>query len=390
VNPEDIVVAGVGMHPFGRFDGVSPVQLGQTAVIAALRDAGMRWTEVDAAYFASMYLPATSGARTLKPLGATGIPISDVEAACASGGVALKQALLGLRSGEYGCVAVVGAEKMPRGFMDPRAIFDEWQIEAGVDVTPSYWAMRAIRHMHDHGTTEEQIAGVAVKNHRHSVHNEYAMYRKEFSLAEVLGSALVCDPIRLLGICSPNEGAAAVILVRGDRYQPVEGRRPVRVAGCAQVLAEFSADWRAPMHSLSARDVQRVPPTTRAAAAALEQAGLGVEDVDCFEVQDTDSFSELEAYEHLGLCAVGESGRLIDDRVTELGGPRPVNVSGGLISKGEPVGASHLGQVVELVGQLRGTAGPRQVEGARVGLAHVLGAAGNCAVTVLRASDRPG
>ena len=382
MNPDDVVVAGVGMHPFGRFDGVTPAQMGQAAMIAALRDAGMRWTDVEAAYFSSMYLPATSGARTLKPLGATGIPISDVEAACASGGVAVKQAIMGLRSGEYGCVAVVGAEKMPRGFMDPRMIFEPWQIEIGTDVNPGYWAMRATRHMHDHGTTEEQIAGVAVKNHRHSVHNGYAMYRKEFSLAEVLGSPLVCDPIRLLEICAPNEGAAAAVLVRGDRYRG-DGRAPVRIAGCAQVLAEFSADWRAPMHSLSARDVERVPPTTRAARAAFEQAGLGVDDVSCFEVQDTDAFSELEAYEHLGLCAVGESGRLIDSGATALGGAMPVNVSGGLISKGEPVGASHLGQVVELVGQLRGTAGPRQVEGARVALAHVLGAAGNCAVTVV-------
>jgi acetyl-CoA acetyltransferase len=383
VNANDIVVAGVGMHPFGRFDGVTPVQLGQTAIIAALTDAGMRWKEVEAAYFSSMYLPATSGARTLKPLGATGIPISDVEAACASGGVAVKQAIMGLRTGEYGCVAVVGAEKMPRGFMDPRMIFEPWQIEIGTDVNPSYWAMRAIRHMHDHGTTEDQIAKVAVKNHRHSVHNEYAMYRKEFSLAEVLGSPLVCDPIRLLEICAPNEGAAAAILVRGDRYKP-DGRPPVRIAGCAQVLAEFSSDWRAPMHSLSARHTARVPPSTRASVAAYEQAGLGVEDISCFEVQDTDAFSELEAYEHLGLCAVGESGRLIDEGSTALGGTRPVNVSGGLISKGEPVGASHLGQIVELVGQLRGAAGPRQVEGAEVGLAHVLGAAGNCAVTILR------
>jgi acetyl-CoA acetyltransferase len=209
------------------------------------------------------------------------------------------------------------------------------------------------------------------------------MYRKEFSLAEVLGSPLVCDPIRLLEICAPNEGAAAAILVRGDRYKP-DGRPPVRIAGCAQVLAEFASDWRAPMHSLSARHTARVPPSTRASVAAYEQAGLGVEDISCFEVQDTDAFSELEAYEHLGLCAVGESGRLIDEGSTALGGTRPVNVSGGLISKGEPVGASHLGQIVELVGQLRGAAGPRQVEGAEVGLAHVLGAAGNCAVTILR------
>jgi acetyl-CoA C-acetyltransferase len=137
------------------------------------------------------------------------------------------------------------------------------------------------------------------------------------------------------------------------------------------------------MHSLSARADDAVPPTTRAAAKAFEQAGLGIDDIDCLEVQDTDAFSELEAYEHLGLCGVGESGRLIDEGATDLGGAKPVNASGGLISKGEPVGASHLGQVVEIVQQLRGEAGPRQIAGARVGLAHVLGAAGNCAVTIL-------
>lgn len=378
----DIVVAGVGMHPFGRFDGVTPSQMGQLAVTRALADAGLRWTDVDAAYFATMYLPATSGARTLKPLGATGIPISDVEAACASGGVAMKQAMIGLRSGEYDTVAVVGVEKMPRGFMDPAAIFDPWQVEMGLAVNPAYWAMRANRHMAEHGTTEAQIAAVAVKNHRHSVHNENAMYRKEFSLDEILASKLVCDPIRLLEICAPNEGAAAVILTRADVSHP--GSRPaVRVRACAQVLAEFSADWRAPMHSLSARANDAVPPTTRAAQKAFAQAGVGVDEVDCFEVQDTDAFSELEAYEHLGLCAAGESGRLIDEGMTALGGPRPVNASGGLISKGEPVGASHLGQVVEIVQQLRGAAGRRQVPGAQIGLAHVLGAAGNCAVTIL-------
>ncbi|WP_210717820.1 thiolase family protein [Amycolatopsis acididurans] len=380
-----MVVAGVGMHPFGRFEGVTPAQMGQLAVTRALADAGMRWADVDAAYFASMYLPATSGARTLKPLGATGIPISDVEAACASGGVALKQAILGLRAGEYDCVAVVGVEKMPRGFMDPAMIFEPWQIELGLSVNPSYWAMRASRHMHEYGTTETQIAKVAVKNHRNSVHNENAMYRKEFSLDEILASPLVCDPIRLLEICAPNEGAAAVILTRGDRPAP-DPRPEITIAGCAQVLAGFSADWRAPMHSLSARADDAVPPTSKAAEKAYAEAGIGPDDIDCFEVQDTDAFSELEAYEHLGLCRPGEGGRLIDEGVTDIGGPKPVNASGGLISKGEPVGASHLGQVVEIVRQLRGEARPRQVSGAATGLAHVLGAAGNCAVTILRRS----
>jgi acetyl-CoA acetyltransferase len=236
--------------------------------------------------------------------------------------------------------------------------------------------------MYEFGTTELQIAKVAAKNHEHSVENPYAMYRNAFSVEEILASPMVCDPIRLLEICAPNEGAAAVILSKAP-IDEVGSRHQVRIAGSAHVLAEFSADWRAPMYATSAKAAGAVPPTSRAAALAFNEAGIGPDDIDCFELQDTDAFCELEAYEHLGLCKPGESGRLIDDGITALGGLKPVNVSGGLISKGEPVGASHLGQIVELVTQLRGEAGPRQISGAKVGLAHVLGAAGNCAVTVL-------
>lgn len=378
----DIVVAGVGMHPFGRFSEVSPSEMGQRAVVSALKDAGIQWRDVGAAYVASMYLPATSGPRVLKPLGATGIPICDVEAACASGGVALRQAVLGIRAGAFDTAVVLGLEKMPKGLMDPSMIFEPWQIDIGMTVNPSYWAMRARRHMHDFGTTEVQIAKVALKNHRHSEFNPYAMYRKVFTLEEILASPLVCDPIRLLEICAPNEGAAAVVLKRGDATSGKNGRA-VRIASSVHVLSEYSADWRAPMTSLSASVTNPVPPTSRASQLAYMEAGLGPEDIDCFEVQDTDAFCELEAYEHLGLCNAGEGGRVIDEGITCLGGRMPVNVSGGLISKGEPVGASHLGQVVELVTQLRGEAGARQIDRARVGLAHVLGASGNCAITIL-------
>jgi acetyl-CoA C-acetyltransferase len=378
----DVVIAGVGIHAFGRFPDKSPSDMGQTAVARALEDANMQWKDVEAAYFASMYLPATSGPRTLKPLGATGIPICDVEAACASGGVAIRQAILGIQAGAFTTAVVLGVEKMPRGFMDPSMIFDPWQIDMGMAVNPSYWAMRAKRHMYEYGTTELQIAKVALKNHRQSEHNEYSMYRKVFTLEEILGSPLVCDPIRLLEICAPNEGAAAVVLTRSDT-QLGEPSRRVRVLSSTHVVAEYSADWRAPMTALSSRITDTPSPTTRAATRAYEEAALGPEDIDCFEVQDTDAFCEIEAYEHLGLCAPGDGGRLIDEGITQLGGKFPVNVSGGLISKGEPVGASHLAQVAELVTQLRGDAGVRQVEGARSGLAHVLGAAGNCAITIL-------
>jgi acetyl-CoA acetyltransferase len=253
----------------------------------------------------------------------------------------------------------------------------------GMSLNPAYWSMRAMRHMHEYGTTEEQIAKVAYKNHRASVHNPNAMYRKAFTMEEILGSPLVCDPIRRLEICAPNDGAAALVVASAERARRVGGNG-IAIAACCHSIARYSADFRCPADSMSAT-AQNAGPTEVTATQAYERAGLGPEDIDCFEVQDTDAFCEIEIYEQLGLCPAGEGGRLIDEGATGIGGRLPVNSSGGLISKGEPVGASHVGQVVEIVAQLRGEAGSRQVNEASVGLAHVLGAGGNCAVTILRA-----
>ena len=375
----EVYILGTGIHPFGRFD--KPYEA--IGAAAALKDAGVEWRDIQAAYLSRMYLPATSGARILRRLGGTDIPIVDIEAACASGGAALRQAVLAVKSGEVDLVLVCGCEKMPRGFMDPSMIYAPWQIELGMSLNPSYWSMRAMRHMHEYGTTDLQIAKVAYKNHRNSVHNPNAMYQKAFGLEEILESPLVCDPIRRLEICAPNDGAAAVV-VASERKMRELGANGIRIAGVAHTIARFSADFRCPADSMSST-VNNEGPTEVTAREAYRKAGLGPADVNCFEVQDTDAFCEIEIYEELGLCPVGEGGRLIDEGVTEITGKHPVNMSGGLISKGEPVGASHLGQIVEIVSQLRGHSGPRQVEGARVGLAHVLGAGGNCAVTILQA-----
>ena len=377
----DVVILGAGIHPFGRFEK-SYEEMGSQAAAAALADAGVKWSDIQTAYLSRMYLPATSGARILRRLGSTDIPIMDIEAACASGGVALRQAMLAVRSGEVDLALVLGAEKMPRGFMDPRMIYSPWQVEMGMSLNPSYWSMRARRHMHDYGTTDLQIAKVAYKNHRNSVHNPNSMYRREFGLDEIANSPLVCDPIRRLEICAPNDGAAAVVVASRERAQKIGGD-PISIAACCHSIARFSADFRCPADSMSAT-ASNPGPTEVTAKQAFERAGIGPKDIDCFEVQDTDAFCEIEIYEELGLCDRGEGGRLIDEGHTEIGGEMPVNMSGGLISKGEPVGASHLGQVVEIVSQLRGQSGKRQVQGAKNGLAHVLGAGGNCAVTILK------
>jgi Acetyl-CoA acetyltransferase len=376
----DVYIVGVGMHPFGRFEKTYE-QIGSEAAALALKDADVEWRDVQAAFMARMYLPATSGCRILRKLGGTDISIIDVEAACASGGAALRQAVLAIKSGDVDLALVCGTEKMPRGFMDPAMIYSPWQVELGISQNPSYWSMRAMRHMHDYGTTEEQIAKVAYKNHKNSVHNKYAMYQKAFSMEQILTSPLVCDPIRLLEICSPNDGAAALVVV-SERKMREMGKKGIRIAGISHSIARYSSDFRCPADSMSAT-TDNLGPTRVTAQRVYEAAGIGVEDIDCFEVQDTDAFCEIELYEELGLCPTGEGGRLIDSGDVEIGGRKPVNMSGGLISKGEPIGASHLGQVVELVEQLRGNCGARQVEGAKVALGHVLGAGGNCAITVL-------
>jgi acetyl-CoA acetyltransferase len=379
---KEVAIIGVGMHKFGRFGDKSYIEMGQEATILALQDAQVSWRQIQAAYMSRVYLPAFSGARVLKPLGATGIPICDIEAACASGGVALRQAVLGIQSGEFDLVMVIGVEKMPRGFMDPSISYEKWQIEMGLSTNPSYWAIRARRHMHEYGTTENQIAKVAYKNHKNSVNNPYAMYQKAFTMEEILNSTIVCDPIRLYEICAPNEGAAALVLCPADKARRYT-KRSVTIAACVHTLALYSSDFRLNIDAMSAKTTN-IGPTQNTSQKAYERAGMGPEEIDCFEVQDTDAFCEIEIYEELGLCPKGDGGRLIDEGVTEMGGRKPVNMSGGLISKGEPIGASHLGQVVELAWQLREEAGPRQVPGAKAGLAHVLGGGGNCAVTILK------
>lgn len=375
----DTIVTGVGMHPFGRFPDSTPLELGAVAIREALDDAGIGWDEIDALYCGHMYAKTGAGQRLASLLGRTGIPIINVENACSSGGAALQMAQQALAAGAHDTVLAVGIEKMPRGAMQ-MDFFDPWRATIGHALNPLQFALTAQRHMHEHGTTEEQLAHVAVKNHRHSVHNEKAMYRKEISLEEILASAPVVDPLRLLMLCTPNEGAAAAVLTR----RPA-ARGDVRLAG--QGLATARLDQVHGEHMPTFSPVVDEPGDhvmRRAAQQAFAQAGLGPDDLDVCELQDTDSSSEILAAEMVGLCPVGEGGRLAETGESALGGRIPVNPSGGLLSKGEPVGASALGQVYEIVNQLRDRCGPRQVQGARTGLTLALGAGGNCSTLVFQ------
>lgn len=372
----DTVVSGVGMHPFGRFGEKTAIQMGVEAILEALGDAGVPWPKVDALFCAHMYAGTGAGHRIATLLGSTGIPIVNVENACSSGGTAMLEARYALESGEHETVVVVGIEKMPRGFMD-MDYFDDWRKQIGHAVNPVQFAFGIRRHMHDHGTTERQLALVAEKNHRHAVDNDRAMYREEIPVEKILASRLVVDPLRLLMLCTPNEGAAAAVLTRAPA-RPGQVRligQGLRTAARGQVIGEHM-----PTASLVGDAGEHV--TARAAHAAYEQAGLGPADLDVVECQDTDSGTEIISTEQLGLCEVGAGGPLVESGATSLGGRLPVNPSGGLLSKGEPVGASALGQVYEIVRQLQGRCGPRQVPGARIGLTHTLGAGGNASVLI--------
>jgi acetyl-CoA acetyltransferase len=316
----------------------------------------------------------------LGALARTGMPIVDVEAGCASGGAALQLAAGAIRAGQYDCVLVFGVEKMPKGIIRS-SFFEPWREEAGLAATPAYFALRAQRLLREAGLTKEHLAEVVVKNRRHGVNNPDAMFRKEVTAEAVLASRVVCEPLHLWMLCSPNEGAAAIVLRRATDA----GAGSVTLAS-ARLRSHLPGSVLGEATPLSGIDDSGItPPSTLAARDAYDEAGIGPADVDVVECQDTDAARELLAYQELGLCEPGEQAKLLASGATTIGGALPVNPSGGLLSKGEPLGASALGQVIELVHQLRGVAGSRQVEGARVGLAHTVGRGANaCCVVVTR------
>jgi acetyl-CoA acetyltransferase len=374
----DIVVSGVGMHPFGRFVGKSAVHLGAEAVVEALNDADVDLCAVDALYCGHKYGKSGAGQRIADLLGLTGLPVIDVEDDSTSGTLTLALARQAIASQTHRTVVAVGVEKMPPSVMDKDHLAT-WRQRAGHAANPAHFALAIRRHMHEYGTTEDQLAMVAVKNHRHSVHNNRAMCRCQFSAEEILSSPAVADPLRLLMLSAPSEGAAAAVLTG-------RSARPDDVVLIGQGLHTVTRDQAIGeyMPLFSHIDEHSPSVTRRAATEAYATAGLGPEDIDVVELHDTDAGTEIISSEELGLCERGEGGQLVASGATAIGGRIPVNTSGGLLSKGEPVGASGLAQVFEIVQQLRGNCGLRQVADARIGLTHALGGGGNCSVLIFR------
>jgi acetyl-CoA C-acetyltransferase len=378
---DGVAVVGVGIHPFGRHPGVSGLEMGAAAARAALADAGIGWQQVD---FAAGGSDAAGNAdTTVSVLGLTGVPFINVRNGCATGGSALITAHAMLSAGSAEIALVVGFDKHPPGAFNPLPEdwgLGSWYGETGLMLTTQFFAMKIQRYMAEHGISESTLAKVASKAFENGASNPNAWRRRPLTEEEVLASKMVNHPLPQYMFCSPGEGAVALVLARGDRAKSL-GRTPIRLRSVAFRTRRFGSFE---VFSPSIPIESAPSPTSEAAAAAFEQAGIGPEDVDVAQLQDTESGAEVMHLAETGLCQHGEQESLIQSGAIRLDGRLPVNTDGGCLANGEPIGASGLRQVHEVVLQLRGEAGERQVAGPhRVGFTQVYGAPGVSACTVL-------
>jgi acetyl-CoA acetyltransferase len=375
----DVAILGVGMHPWGKW-GRNFVEYGVAAARAALRDAGLEWRDVEfvagADTIRNGYPGFIAGATFAQALGFTGAAVASSYGACASGAQAIDVARARILAGLCEVALVVGADAAPKGFFAPtggdRPDDPDWLRFRLLGATnPVYFGLYARRRMEAYGATELDFAKVKVKNSRHGYTNPNARYKKTYTIEEVLESAIVSDPLRLLMICATSDGGAALVLSSMD-YARRRGGRPVRIAGVSTVTPRYP-NTLIEMPNFATDSAALVDPPDvgfrdSIARAAYEQAGVDPSDLDLAEVYDLSSALELDWYENIGLCKPGEAERLLRDGDTAIGGRIPVNPSGGLSCFGEAVPAQAIAQVCELTWQLRGEAGERQVEGAKLGV----------------------
>ncbi|WP_328387097.1 lipid-transfer protein [Streptomyces sp. NBC_00400] len=390
-------LVGVGMTKFEKPEtrAWQYWDMAEEAGTKALADAGIGYEAVEQLPVGFCYQASTAGQRAAYELGLTGIPVYNVNNNCATASTALMMARQFVEAGINDCVMALGFEKMKRGALGGDAGSGDFQTSPvarhygvmaaahGFEMTPptaQIFGNAAREHMERHGTTAEQLAAVGAKNHRHSAHNPHAQFQDVYTVEEILAARTIHRPLTKLQ-CSPTSDGAAAAVVASERFVREHGLADRAVEIVAQAM---TTDTEESFSSGSCIDAVGKPMTRAAARQVFAASGLGIEDVDVIELHDCFSINELLTYEALGMCADGESGKLVADGATTYGGRWVVNPSGGLISKGHPLGATGLAQTAELVWQLRGTAGERQVPGARVGLAHNIGLGGAAVVTLLR------
>ena len=389
-----VFVVGVGMTKFekpGAREWDYP-DMAREAGGRALEDAGIEHRLVEQAYVGYVYGESTSGQRAVYELGLTGIPIVNVNNNCSTGSTALFLATQAVRSGQVDCALALGFEKMQAGSLG--STYDDREQpmmrhllalaelqEFAMPPAPYMFGAAGKEHMERFGTTAEQFAEIGVKNHRHSQNNPYAQFQVEYTLDEILGSKPIYGPLTKLQ-CSPTSDGSGAVVVASEEFVDKHdlAGQAVEIVGQSMVT-----DLPSTFEDRSAISLVGADMTRTAAARVYEQAGIGPDDIDVIELHDCFSTNELLTYEALGLCGEGEGGKLVDNDDTTYGGRWVVNPSGGLISKGHPLGATGLAQCSELTWQLRGTADKRQVDGAAVALQHNIGLGGAVVVTAYRA-----
>jgi acetyl-CoA acyltransferase len=374
----DVYVLGVGMIKFGRYPEKDVAELGGEAALLALKDAGMSIQDVQLLASGNLFQSnAMVGQRILQQIGQTGIPIVNVSNACATGSTAFREAYFAVGSGEYDVAMAVGSEQMGKaGLLGGGGGRESVEGILGSGLMPAVFGQAGVEHMRTHGTKMEHFAKISVKNHKHSTRNPLSQYQVEVTLADVMNARMVAYPNTLYMCCPTGDGAAAAILV-SEQVMKQHANKPVKV-GCSVLTSD---PWTA--RDLTLPDVNTL--TRNAAKVAYEKAGVGPEDLDLVELHDCFATAELLHYENLGLCKAGEAARAVDEGWFEWGGKTPVNVSGGLLSKGHPLGATGVANIYEVVTHLRGQAGARQVENAKVGMAHVIGLGSACTIHILTA-----
>jgi len=377
----DVAIVGVGLHPFGRFADRTGIDMGAIAIRRALADAGVAWRDIQFAFAGSYEIDNPDAVVAL--LGLTGIPFTNAYNGCATAASVLALAADTIRLGEHDLGIAVGMDKhLPGAFSsDPRLYAcPSWYGELGHFLTPKFFGMKINKYMHDHGVSAMTLARVAAKNYRNGARNPNAFRRKPLSEEEILGSRMLNHPLTQYMFCSPDEGAAAVVLCRADQAHRYTDKPIYLRASVVRTRRLGAFEVHSPWLPIE----ETVGPTVDASRAAFEKAGIGPADVDVIQLQDTDAGAEVIHLAENGFCADGDQEALVAAGELEIGGRLPVNTDGGLIANGEPIGASGLRQVHEVVLQLRGQAGDRQVPGApKVGYTQLYGAPGVAGVSIL-------
>ena len=373
----EVCIVGVGLHKFGRWPEKNIGAMAREAMVAALEDAGADFRDIEAGFSGRVQNITGTGQAVFGELGETGILIDNVEKACASSSTAVRMATWVVGAGLYDVVLCVGVEKMPQGLIDVGAAMGtsrSYSQLMGMGIMPAVYAMRAMHHMKEYGSTPEMFAQVSVKSHRNGALNPYAQYQTPLTLKEVLNARMIAEPLTLYQ-CSPTtDGASAAVVCAREVAHRFHGK-PVTIAGWASGTPEYNPVG-------VGGDVAE-GFIARLASEAYERAGVGPEDVNVCQVHDAFSSGEIFAIEECGFCPLGEGGTFVWEGKADIDGERPVNTDGGLESRGHPMGATGIAQLAEIVWQLRGDAGQRQVPGnPKVGLTHNVGV-GGCNVLIL-------